>query len=83
MKSFRLYVEEKAAVLKPAKTIDEIVAAHGTTREKIEQQIDKGTAVEKEHTTDTGVARTIASQHVFEIADYYDRLEKMESKAEV
>lgn len=49
--------------------------------EKIEAQIKKGVTVEMEHTSDKEKATEIATDHVSEFADYYDRLEKMENKA--
>ena len=49
--------------------------------EKIEAQIQKGIDVELEHTNDKEKAKEIASDHVSEFPDYYDRLEKMEKKA--
>lgn len=49
--------------------------------DKIESQIQKGIGVEMEHTNDKEKAKEIATDHVSEFADYYDRLEKMENKA--
>ena len=49
--------------------------------EKIESQIKKGVEVEMEHTNDKEKATEIASDHISEFPDYYDRLEKMEKKA--
>jgi hypothetical protein len=45
-------------------------------------QIEKGIKVELEHTGDREKAREIAKDHLTEIPDYYDRLEKMEEEAE-
>ncbi len=50
--------------------------------DKIEAQIKKGIGVEMEHTDDKEKATEIATDHVSEFADYYDRLEKMEKKAD-
>jgi hypothetical protein len=50
--------------------------------EKIEAQIKKGIDVEMEHTTDKEKATEIATDHVSEFPDYYDRLGKMENKAD-
>lgn len=50
--------------------------------EKIEAQIKKGIGVEMEHTTDKEKATEIATDHVSEFPDYYDRLGKMEKKAD-
>jgi len=47
----------------------------------IKKQIEKGIKVEMEHTSDKEKAREIATDHVSEFADYYDRLDKMENKA--
>lgn len=47
----------------------------------IKKQIEKGIKVEMEHTSDKEKAREIATDHVSEFADYYDRLGKMENKA--
>ena len=49
--------------------------------EKVEYQIKKGVEVEMEHTNDKEKATEIASDHISEFPDYYDRLEKMEKKA--
>lgn len=40
----------------------------------------KGTRVELEHTDDENVAREIAMDHLTEDPNYYDKLEKIESK---
>lgn len=48
---------------------------------KVESQIKKGISVEMEHTDDKEKATEIATDHVSEFPDYYDRLEKMEKKA--
>lgn len=50
--------------------------------EKIEAQIKKGIGVEMEHTNDKEKATEIATDHVSEFPDYYDRLDKMEKKAD-
>ena len=41
-------------------------------------QLLKGIKIEKEHTDDEDLAKEIAKDHLSEIPDYYDRLEKME-----
>jgi hypothetical protein len=50
--------------------------------EKIKSQIQKGIKIEMEHTSDKEKAREIATDHISEFPDYYDRLGKMEKKAE-
>lgn len=46
------------------------------------KQIEKGIKIELEHTGDAEKAKEIAKDHLTEISDYYDRLEKMEGEAE-
>ena len=41
--------------------------------------IEQGAKVEREHTSDSGVAREIARDHLAEDKDYYRKLAKMES----
>ena len=43
-------------------------------------QLIKGLKVEMEHTDDPRVAIEIAMDHLTEMDDYYDRLEKVEDK---
>jgi len=45
------------------------------------KQLKLGIDVEKEHTDDPDVAKSIAKDHLAEIPDYYDRLLKMEKEA--
>jgi hypothetical protein len=42
------------------------------------EQLKMGIEVEKEHTTNSEVARLIALAHLDELPDYYTRLKKME-----
>jgi hypothetical protein len=57
---------------------EEIARKHGVPLEMIIDQLKKGIAVEKEHTSDRNVATEIALDHLAEFPDYYDRLEKAE-----
>lgn len=50
--------------------------------EGIKSQLQKGIRVEMEHTSDKEKATEIATDHISEFPDYYDRLEKMENKAD-
>ena len=61
-------------------TIEDIAKKHNVSISDIENQLKKGIKVEKEHTGDVEMAKEIAMDHLFEIPDYYDRLEKIESK---
>lgn len=49
--------------------------------EEIKTQLQKGIKVEMEHTYDKEKATEIATDHISEFPDYYNRLEKMENKA--
>lgn len=62
-------------------TVEEIANKHKVPVEEIEKQVEIGIKVEKEHTDNEEEAKRIALDHLFEIADYYDRLTKMEDEA--
>jgi len=47
----------------------------------VEKQIDYGSCVECEHVDNSEEAEEIATDHVTEIPDYYNRLDKMEKAA--
>ena len=63
-------------------SIKDIAKKFDVSVSDIESQIRKGIEVESEHTSDKEKATEIATDHVSEFADYYDRLEKMEKKAD-
>jgi hypothetical protein len=71
----KLFIEQ----LKPHKTPEQIAKKHKVPVSKIEGQLKKGVKVEKEHTKDVELAGIIASQHLDELPDYYDRLAKIET----
>jgi len=55
---------------------------NGTSPEDVDQeQLARGVEMEGEHTSDPGVARSIAMDHLSEIPDYYTRLGAMEKQA--
>ena len=72
----KLFVEQ----LKSHKTPEQLAKKHKVSISQIKNQLKKGTKVEKEHTKDVELATTIASQHIDELPDYYDRLSKVEKK---
>jgi transcriptional regulator of heat shock response len=72
----KLFIEQ----LKPFKTPEQIAKKHDVPVSKIKNQLKKGIKVEKEHTKDEEIASVIASQHLDELPDYYDRLAKVETK---
>lgn len=57
---------------------EEIAKHHNTSTNKIKRALEKGMAVELEHTKKKHLAREIALDHLKELPDYYDRLEKVE-----
>ena len=59
---------------------EDVAKKHGVPLSFILDQLEKGTEIEKEHTLDDALAREIALDHLAELPDYYDRLEKMENE---
>lgn len=62
-------------------SVDDIAKKHNVSVESIKQQIEKGKKIELEHTDNDEMAEEIAMDHLEEIPDYYERLEKMEKEA--
>ena len=62
-------------------SVEDIAKKFGVSVEKIKAQIKKGVNVEMEHTDNKEKATEIATDHVSEFPDYYDRLDKMEKDA--
>jgi len=73
----KLFVEQ----LKSHKTPEQLAIKHEVSISQIKKQIKKGVKIEKEHTKDEELATKIASQHIDELPDYYDRLSKVENKS--
>lgn len=61
-------------------TVKEIAERHKCSVRSIEAQLKKGILVELEHTSDKNVAKEIALDHLGEVPNYYDKLEKVEKK---
>ncbi len=66
----------------PYKSPEEISKKHGVSLKNIQKQIEIGTKIESEHTSDERMARITALQHIDELPDYYTRLKKMETQKE-
>jgi hypothetical protein len=62
-------------------TPEDIAKKFKITISRIHAQIRKGIKVEMEHTKDREKAKEIATDHISEFPDYYDRLKKMEKDA--
>lgn len=65
--------------LKSEISVESIAKKHGVSEEKVKEKLKVGTEVEMEHTKDKKTAETIASHHLNELLDYYDKLKKIES----
>lgn len=61
------------------KTPEDIAEKHKVSLEFIFEQIAKGIKVEMEHTDDESLAKEIAMDHLWEIPDYYDKLDVIEN----
>ena len=69
---------EKDLIGPKTPSADEIAKKHGVSKKVIDDQIKKGTKVEKEHTWSQALANEIARDHEAEVFDYYDKLKKVE-----
>jgi hypothetical protein len=66
----------------PYKSPQELAKKHGVSLKEIQKQVEMGTKVESEHTSDKKQARITALQHIDEIPNYYTKLHKMETQKE-
>lgn len=73
--------EAKDLIGKKTASVEDIAKKHSMSVDQVNAQIDKGHKVEREHTDSDAQAREIARDHLDEFPDYYDRLDKMETKA--
>lgn len=60
------------------KSISDIAKHHNANLDDIKSQIEKGTKIEMEHTTDAQIAREIAKDHIWEDPEYYTKLADIE-----
>lgn len=79
MKPFKSFFIESE--LKPKILEKEIAEKHNVSLEEVKKRLKQGIKIEKEHTSSDSVAEQIASHHIFELLDYYDRLKKVEEKS--
>lgn len=63
-------------------TLQAIAKHHKVTLREVYKQWNKGKKHEQEHTSNIGMASEIAKDHIYERLDYYDMLNKAESKYE-
>lgn len=80
IKSYREFLAESDASPLDVKThsVEEIAKKHKVPVQSILDQIEMGSKVEKEHTTDPNAAEEIARDHLWELPDYYTKLKKVE-----
>lgn len=65
----------------PTPSAEEIAKKHNVPVAMINHELKKGEEVEKEHVKVKRLANEIARDHLSEIPDYYERLDKMEKGA--
>jgi hypothetical protein len=70
-------------MLKRPHSINLIAIKHSTKIEDVIKALEEGTKIEKEHTKNDSVAKTIAQHHLWESIDYYKKLEEMEKSFEL
>jgi hypothetical protein len=61
-------------------SVDEIAKKHKVPVDAIQQELDAGIKVEREHTSSDQAAKEIALDHLAELPDYYSKLDKMENQ---
>jgi len=66
-----------------SKSVEDIAQKHEVPVFFIKHELSIGSKIELEHTDDKALAREIAMDHLWEIPDYYTRLEKMEKDADL
>lgn len=61
-------------------SLEDLAKHHDTDVQTIIEKMEEGVNVEMEHTSEMLVAFEIAMDHIYEDLDYYNKLEKIESK---
>jgi len=61
-------------------SVEGLASHHGVEVEKVIDALEMGVNVELEHTTEMMLAFEIAMDHIYEDLNYYNKLEKIESK---
>ena len=78
MKTYKQFISEADMLNKVTPSVESIAKKHKKTVEYIQQQLDHGIKIEKEHTSSVKVATEIALDHLNERPDYYIRLTKVD-----
>ena len=71
-------IHENKLLDRPTPSVEQLARKHNVAVAYIKKQLELGIKVEKEHTSSVRVAREIASDHLNERPDYYQRLKKVE-----
>lgn len=79
MKLNQITEVSKDALNAKTPTIMDLAKKYDVSIPDVQKQLAAGTKVELEHTTDKGVAREIALDHIGEKLDYYEKLKEVES----
>lgn len=82
MKIKDLKVKDKKPLDKKTYSISDIAKKHNVDEKVIKDQLKKGIKVEREHTKEDNAAEEIALDHLWELPDYYTKLNKMEKNGE-
>lgn len=69
----------KQILNKSTKSLEELSKKHKISIDHLQNQLNIGMKIEKEHTTHDNVAKEIAMDHLGEDPYYYTKLKKMES----
>lgn len=64
--------------IKPKISAEEIAKKHGVDLDRVKKELKRGTLVEMEHTKEKSAAEAIASHHLDEMIDYYEKLSQIE-----
>ncbi len=62
----------------PTPTPEQVATKHGVLLDKVIHELDKGIAIEMEHTQDKNIAAEIALDHLGEDIEYYTKILWME-----
>lgn len=78
MKLQQLYEVKKSALDVPTLSVGDLAKKLDVPLEELKKALAAGIKVELEHTTDKGVAKEIALDHLAEDPKYYEKLKKVE-----
>ena len=79
VKEIAVQIDKIPGGLAKGMTLSDIAKHHKISLENIKQEFIKGYAIEREHTTDTNIAKEIALDHLYEDPRYYTKLDKIEN----